>query len=191
VEVQRLAEGLWRWTARHPTLEDPVLGTDVGSVYVETEDAVVLIDPLVPPEPEERDRFLWALDRDVARLDRPVAILLTCAWHGRSADELRERYATAAEQPREIVSYPIADDEDLFWLDAHRAVVAGDALLGLGALRRCPDEWLAQRGGSARLVTTLAELVELEPELVLPSHGEVVTRHATRALAAAIDAPFE
>jgi hypothetical protein len=40
-------------------------------------------------------------------------------------------------------------------------------------------------------VTTLAELVELEPELVLPSHGEVVTRHATRALAAAIDAPFE
>ena len=50
----------------------------------------MLIDPLVPQD--ERDRFFEALDRDVERAGRPVAIALTCEWHGRSAAELRERY---------------------------------------------------------------------------------------------------
>jgi glyoxylase-like metal-dependent hydrolase (beta-lactamase superfamily II) len=192
VEVQRLAEGLWRWTTRHPTLDDPSLGAEVGCVYAETGDAVALIDPLVPVDGDERERFLDALDRDVERRRRPVAILLTCAWHGRSADELRKRYAATDEWPRDVDARPVADDEVVFWLASHRAVVAGDALLGLGGLRRCPDEWLAERGGPEQLVAVLDGLVELEPEFVLPSHGEPVVQDATRALAAAAaEPPFE
>ena len=38
---------------------------EVGSVYYEADDAVVLIDPIVPSE--DRERFLDALDRDVER----------------------------------------------------------------------------------------------------------------------------
>ena len=189
MEVQRLAEGLWRWTARHPTLEDPTLGGEVGSVYAETADAVVLIDPLVPAEPDERERFFRALDADVERLQRPVAILLTCEWHGRSSDELRSRYTTTDRQPEGVVAHAVASDEVVFWLARHGAVVAGDALLGIGGLRRCPDEWLAERGGSERLAATLHELSELDVAFVLPSHGEPVLHDAKRALAAAASEP--
>jgi glyoxylase-like metal-dependent hydrolase (beta-lactamase superfamily II) len=189
VEVQRLADGLWRWAARHPTFDDPTLGTDVGCVYVETEEAVVLIDPLVPGDDDERKRFLAALDRDVEQLGRPVTILLTCSWHARSADELRERYTTTDERPPAVVSHAVANDEVAYWLEPHRALVTGDALLGLGGLRRCPDAWLEDRGGSEKLVAALRGLVELEPVFVLPSHGDPVVEDATRALADAIEAP--
>jgi len=189
VEVQRLADGLWRWTSRHPTFEDQTLGTTVGSVYAETDDAVVLVDPLIPAEPDERRRFLRALDRDVDRLQRPVAILLTCEWHARSADELHERYATTDERPPDVMAHDVADDEVVFWLAPQRAVVAGDALLGVGGLRRCPDAWLAERGSPERLVTTLEQLVELEPQFALPSHGDPVVRDARTALVAALEGP--
>jgi len=192
VEVQELAPGLWRWTVRHPTFDDPALGTNVGCVYAEAEDAIVLIDPLVPEQDDERERFLRALDRDVDRLGRPVAILLTCSWHARTAAELRERYETTDAQPADVVSYAVADDEVIFWLPRHRAVVAGDVLLGIGGLRRCPDAWVAERGGVDLLMTTLREVAALDVELVLPAHGEPIVRGAKRALAAAIEgAPFD
>ena len=120
---------------------------------------------------------------------RPVAILLTCSWHGRSANELRERYATTDERPAEVVPYAVANDEAAFWLARHRAIVAGDALLGLGALQRCPDAWLEDRGGPEKLTAALRKLLELEPAFVLPSHGDPVVEDAARALAAAIEAP--
>ena len=191
VEVQRLADGLWRWTARHPTFDDPTLGTEVGCVYAETDEAVVLIDPLVPADADERNRFLEALDRDVERLGRPVVILLTCSWHARSAEELHERYGTTHERPSDVESHAVANDEVAYWLAPYRALVTGDALLGLGGLRRCPDPWLEDRGGPEKLVAALRALVELGPAFVLPSHGDPV-EHAAQALADAIEAqPFE
>ena len=87
--MQRIEDGLWRWTAPHPDWkEGDDWDRDVGCVYWEAEDAVVLVDPLVPADDAERARFLEALDRDVARVGLPVAILLTCEWHGRSQAEL-------------------------------------------------------------------------------------------------------
>ena len=75
MQVERLAEGLWRWTALHPEWQP---GDDwereVGCVYAEAPDAVLLIDPLIPADDEEG--FWKALDRDVERLGRPVAVLL-------------------------------------------------------------------------------------------------------------------
>src|SRR5438128_1127857 len=60
MDVLMIASGLWRWTAFHPEWKE-----DVGCVYYASSEAVVLIDPLVPQEAEER--FWNALDRDVER----------------------------------------------------------------------------------------------------------------------------
>jgi glyoxylase-like metal-dependent hydrolase (beta-lactamase superfamily II) len=186
VDVQELAPGLWRWTATHGEWDDPVLGSEVGCVYVETDDALALIDPLVPEE--DRDRFFAALDRDVERLGLPVAIALTCAWHARSSAELRERYGATDEVPDGVVALPVVDDESVFWIPRQRALVAGDALLGVNGLQRCPDDWVAERGREGFL-PALRALLALEPELVLPSHGAPVLHDGRRALAEAIDGP--
>ena len=76
----RIDEGLWRWATRYGEW-----GDDVGCLYVETEDSVVLVDPLVPEEADEEERFWRALDRDVGRSGAPVHVLVTVFWHTRSA----------------------------------------------------------------------------------------------------------
>src|SRR5262249_12662425 len=86
MDVREVRPGLCRWTARHPEGADRL----VACAYLETPEAVVLVDPLVPRE--EAQRFFEALDRDVARADRPVAVVLTNPWHRRSADTLAQRY---------------------------------------------------------------------------------------------------
>ena len=70
MDVTRFADGLWRWTTYYEEWRD-----EVGCVYYEAPDAIVLIDPLVPAEPSEKARFWKALDRDVARVGRPVHVL--------------------------------------------------------------------------------------------------------------------
>jgi hypothetical protein len=103
MEVTELAPGLWRWTAPHPTWtpdKDRPGGWArmVGCLYLEppaaTRDALVLIDPLAPPDgTPEAVRFWGALDADVKRLALPIAVLVGNEFHGRSADAVRERYA--------------------------------------------------------------------------------------------------
>jgi glyoxylase-like metal-dependent hydrolase (beta-lactamase superfamily II) len=177
MRVQRLEEGLWRWTTPHTESRD---GADrdrtVGSVYCETPDAVVLVDPLIPGDGADRDRFWTALDRDVARLELPVAVLLTCRSHARGAAAVRRRYAAQVWAPPGAAG-AIADlddvrvldesaspaagvsayllglpaesgDEAVVWLSAHRALVPGDVLLGDagGGVRLAPP---ARYAGSA------------------------------------------
>ena len=81
MEAVRLAEGLWRWTAVHPRWEywpnHEREAPEVGCVYYEAPDAVVLIDPLLPAGEEEE--FMAHLDPDVDLLGLPVSILLTAA----------------------------------------------------------------------------------------------------------------
>jgi hypothetical protein len=111
VEVEKLDEGLWWWTGR-------VGGDELGSLYVETARAITLVDPVVPPE--DSDRFLRALDRDVARHGGPVEIVLTRQM---SVEELVARYAATLR----------ADGSDdvlllgggLAWIPAHRTLFAG------------------------------------------------------------------
>ena len=98
MHVDEIAPRLWRWTAPHPAWKpsDAEGGEgwehEVGCVYLEAADAVVLIDPLIPTAPDERERFLTHLDADVERAGTPVAVLLTVAAHERSAPELAERF---------------------------------------------------------------------------------------------------
>lgn len=127
---------------------------------------VVLIDPLVPADgAAEAERFWEALDRDVARTgERPLAVLVSNEFHGRSADAVRERYGPSpgcsvwvpaaardrvagratdtfeagAKLPGGAVPHFIeglVEPEVAFFLPHWRALVVADALLGDGAGR--------------------------------------------------------
>jgi glyoxylase-like metal-dependent hydrolase (beta-lactamase superfamily II) len=179
VRVTRIADGLWRWTGQHPDWTPDDAGPngweqEVGCVYYEAPDAIVLVDPLVPPE--DAERFLDALDRDVERVGRPVRVVLTCSWHGRSGGELAERYGgeiSSADVPG-IVAYP-ALEEIVFWIPEHGALVFGDVVLGRdGSVRLCPESWLGEGVGHAELQESLRPLLELPVERLLVSHGEPV-----------------
>ena len=194
MDVRELAAGLWRWTAPHPDWEsepEPESPADwprnVGCVYYEAPDAVVLIDPLVPPE---RDTFLEALDRDVGRVGLPVAILLTVSWHERSAAELAARYGAGLETPSGVVELRVeCAKEALYWLPDHRTLIAGDVLIGDGdrGIRVCPASWLPDETSAANVRSELRPLLDLPVERVLVSHWEPVLADGHAALAAALD----
>jgi hypothetical protein len=168
LDVQELKPGLWRWTARHPDWDD----REVGSAYVETPEYVCLIDPLVPRG--EENRFFAALDRDVERLGLPVAIVLTNPWHRRSSDELAERYAAQVHVgvegglPGAVLAYPggMQPEDVVLHAAAQRTLFTGDTLLGA---ELCPEDWLAE--GRAHHVACLRRVLELDADLVVPSHG--------------------
>ncbi len=170
--VQQLTAGLWRWTTRHPEW-DGALDWDeiVGSVYCETLEAIVVVDPLVPDAGPDAKRFWDAFDRDVDRLGLPVVVLLTCRWHVRSASAFRERHGArvvaptatghnlagvvtdTAEAGRPVVpgvlvlstGSPPPNEECVYVLTDHRAAVVGDVLIGDadGGLRVADPGWYA------------------------------------------------
>lgn len=196
MEVDAIATSLWRWTTRHPewTPEED-WPADVGCVYLETADAVVLFDPLIPADAPERERFLTALDRDVERHPHPVVLLRTVHWHQRSIDELADRYGATLWTPDagrlpagiEAIDAERAD-ETLFFLRDHGALVAGDVLLGDGAggVRVCPDSWLPKDVSPREFRERLRPLLELPLERILVSHGEPVLTDGRDALARAL-----
>jgi glyoxylase-like metal-dependent hydrolase (beta-lactamase superfamily II) len=97
MQVTRIADGLWIWSAPHPAWKPEFDRPDgwarsVGSVYFESPSGPVLIDPLVPADQDEAGRLWAALDRDLARLGGSVVILIGCVEHGRSADLIAARY---------------------------------------------------------------------------------------------------
>ena len=197
MDVEQIAEGLWRWTTTHPEWRpDADWPAEVGCVFYEGPDTVVLVDPLVPVEPDQRERFLAALDRDVERAGRPLEIALTVHWHRRSIDELAERFGARiwtgeSGEPSPGGVEPIeADrkDEVLLWIAEHRALVAGDVLLGddEGGVRLCPADWLPRGTTTADLREALRPVLELPVERVIVSHGTPVLEGAKEALSRAL-----
>jgi glyoxylase-like metal-dependent hydrolase (beta-lactamase superfamily II) len=225
VQVSSIRPGLWRWTAPHPdwTPKDGGPGgweQDVGCLYFEAPDAVVLFDPLAPPDgTPDAERFWRTLDGDVARLDRPVAVLLTAHWHERSAQAVYDRYRerpgvslwlpegsrTQAEVtptdtvdqdaplPGDVLAYGSGGpgaEEYLFYVPAHRALVAGDVLVGEGDGRLRlgwvdgDPEWKRDK-----LLPSLRPLLDLPIEMVLVSHGEPTLEGGREALARALEEP--
>lgn len=215
--VEQLRPRLWRWTADHPEWTPADAGPDgweaeVASFALVEEDALVLIDPLVPADDDER--FWRALDADVAH-HGPPRILLTCAWHARSARTIGDRYpdsrvwapASGAKDARERVElhdvFAAGDvlpgdvqvkgtaagvEEELLWLPSHAALAAGDVLIGTpgGGVRVCPDSWLDGRTTPAELRDGLRPLLELPIELLLLTHGEPVREHGRESLEQAL-----
>jgi hypothetical protein len=195
MDVQELRPGLWRWTASHPEWDHAEhWGPEVGSVYAELPGAVVVLDPLVPDN--EEDEFWSALDRDVERLGRPVYVLLTVHWHERSVASVLDRYHATLWRPEEKGELPEGVQaevvkgsdwvEALFFLEPHRALVAGDLLVGSDGGIELPISWFpkAEREWAENeLKPTLRErLSELPVELVLVSHGKPILEHGRAAL---------
>lgn len=203
MRVERIEAGLWRWTGLHPAWSPGSdWGPEVGSVYWEADGAVVLVDPLVPAEDEER--FWSALDRDVERLGRPVVVVLTAPWHLRSTDAFAARYgATVWAHPRgaerlgraidapvlpvgiEVLEVPpFGEGQVVLFLTGQRALLTAEVLAGTPTgLRVHPSPNLAERD---RLVPFLRLLLELPVERVLPAHGEPVVVDGRDAVAAAL-----
>jgi hypothetical protein len=207
VDVQRITDGLWRWTAPHPDWRAG--GTDasdwpqeVGCVYAELDDATLLVDPLVPAAgSDDERRFLDALDRDVERRGAPVVLLQTIHWHVRSSGLLRARYAPSEHLPSSVEAIAIGDphEEIAYYLRPYHALVVGDILLGAdahggpaGELRVCPASWFAMVDGGEQwyrdcVRDALRPLHSLPAEVVLVGHGSPALEHGARELARAIE----
>jgi glyoxylase-like metal-dependent hydrolase (beta-lactamase superfamily II) len=186
MELNELAPGLRRWVAYYPEWKD-----DVGSLAVETDDGLVLIDPLDPPR----------------ELGPARHVLLTIFWHARSTRDLGAGRIWAPARSlrplerRGVDAHPVRPGDELpggiqalasgrsgevvYWLPAQRALVAGDVLLG-GPLRICPDSWIG-KAGQAAVREALSPALELPIELVLVSHGVPVLAGGRAALRRALD----
>jgi glyoxylase-like metal-dependent hydrolase (beta-lactamase superfamily II) len=199
MEVRELGPGLWRWTGAHPQWEHAeTWGPEVGSVYAELADTVVVVDPLVPADDEER--FWSALDRDVERSGRPLHVLLTVHWHERSVAAVLDRYHATLWRPEERGELPqgvhaeIVKGSDwveaLFFLEPHKALVAGDLLVGRDGGVEVPVEWFPkdeQEWAERELKPDLRKRLEALPiELVLVSHGEPVLHDGAAAITTAL-----
>jgi glyoxylase-like metal-dependent hydrolase (beta-lactamase superfamily II) len=187
--LAEVGPGLRRWTAWHEEWHE-----DVACLAVDTDDGLVLIDPLDPPRelgrPEHalvtvffharstNARHVWAHDRIVRRLaSRGVEVSRPF-----TAGELLPGGIQAIQTARQ--------SEVVYWLPRQKAVVVGDVLLGAGAkphatdepLRLCPERWL-EGATHDDLRTSLAPLLDLPVTRVLVSHGEPVLRGGSGALA--------
>jgi hypothetical protein len=95
--MDQLAEGLWRWTARHPEWHPGEFGAEVACFAAQAGDTTLLIDPLLPGEEaaeESRSPVLAVIE---GTLGERLAILITIPYHVRSAEELWRRYRGGAE----------------------------------------------------------------------------------------------
>jgi glyoxylase-like metal-dependent hydrolase (beta-lactamase superfamily II) len=208
--MREVLPGVYRWELPHPdwTPEDAEEGQGwdevVASYLVETDDGLVLVDPLV--ESDDWD----ALD---ARLSQPPNVLITIFWHTRSAQAIAERYpgtvvwahepAAHLVQERGVEPRPFVPGAALpggfeavavgrafevaYFLRDRGALIVGDVLLGTpdGAARLFPASWL--RGDYEAVRDGLrASLLQLPVEHLLLTHGEPVLERGGAALADAL-----
>jgi hypothetical protein len=193
MKLREIVPGLRHWTAPHPAWDGAAdWPEDVGCVYYEGPDAIVLIDPLIPVgEADELWRFV---DDAVDRLRLPVAVLLTAPWHRRSSAEVAARYGTSvwlhgsdAPLPAGVdlfVPGGVSEGQVAFFLPEHRALVVAEIFMGMdGGLRVCPSP--ASTDLEA-FDASLRSLLDLPIELVLVSHGEPVLHDGRRRIAEAL-----
>jgi hypothetical protein len=215
VTPQRLAAGLWRWTARHPEWHPGEFGAEVASYALEAGGDLLLIDPLLPVE--DATPVLDLLDE--LAVDRSVHALITIGYHVRSAEPLCERYGGRVYGPRTCESrlrdpalftelttdtpgpagattFPIGRPrrtERPLWLPSHSALAFGDAIVTTpeGELRvwvQDPVDDKRRRWYRERFAPTLDPLLEQPTERVLVTHGEPVLEDGAEALRDAVAA---
>ena len=115
-----------------------------------------------------------------------MCILLTCAWHQRSAHEVAGRYDGDVWQPGETlpvgVEVVVFEDTETRWREAVFAfptqgvVVFGDVVEGddEGGLRMPPEWWPPHEKRTARIRNDLRRVLDWPIDVVLVSHGEPV-----------------
>jgi glyoxylase-like metal-dependent hydrolase (beta-lactamase superfamily II) len=213
---EELAPGLWRWTVPHPAWTHDRGGVggwekDVNSYALVSPERLVLIDPLVT----SADLWAWLDDRARGGVD----VLLTMAWHERSAHELKERLGASVwgnaetregvedlgirlvkdgdDLPggvRAVAPLPNDSDEDetAYWLPEQGAIAVGDVLVGTPEGLRI---WWEQTDDEHRaryrktVRPAVRRLLELPVERVLTTHGDPVLEGGRAALESALAAP--
>src|SRR5918995_631555 len=200
--MEKLTEGLWRWTARHPEWHPGEFGSEVASFAAQAGDDTLLIDPLLPPEPDE---VLRTIEGTIG--DR-LAILITIPYHVRSAEELWQRYRKNAETtihghaaaakrledrsafreiepgvplPGGVTAHTIGKPrryEMPLHLPSHAALAFGDAV--------AEADGKVERFYRERFNPTLEPLLELEFDSVLVTHGRPLLGGAKRTLRRAL-----
>jgi hypothetical protein len=213
---ERLADGLWRWTARHPEWHPGDFGSEVASFAVAANGDLLLIDPLLPPEP------LAVLDLIDGLLGKRLAILISIPYHVRSSEELWRRYrdqtdctiwghAACAKRlgdragfreielgvplPTGVSAHAIGRprrQETPLYLPSQRALAFGDAVAEVDSKLRVwstgkVDDRRA-RWYRERFNPTLEPLLELEFDRVLVTHGQPVMADGRAELRAALAA---
>ena len=215
--MEKLTAGLWRWTAQHPEWHPGEFGAEVASFAAKAGDGtLLLVDPLLPPEPEP---VLDMLDEQVGER---VAILISVPYHVRSAEELWQRYARRAEAtihghpaaakrltdksafreidpgtplPAGVTAHTIGKPrrhEMPLHIPSHDALVFGDAVVEHdGALKVWATDKVdakVKRFYRERFNPTLEPLLELPFDAVLVTHGQPLLSGGKEALRAALDA---
>jgi hypothetical protein len=185
--VEELAPGLWHWKAAHPEWTPKDGGPtgwdeEVSSYAWDAGSTLMLFDPQSPPQ----------LVDELAS-NKEVVVVLTCGWHGRSAEGLRERLGAAVwspgatgQPPDGVDAYETGvDGEAALWIGELGAVVFGDRLLVRERLE-VPVTWLGEGETVADVRDRLAPLLELPVERVLVTHGDPVREEGARALRTAL-----
>jgi hypothetical protein len=214
--MEQLTGGLWRWTARHPEWHPGEFGAEVACFAVQAGGDTLLIDPLLPPEPEN------VLEAIEGTLGDRLAILITIPYHVRSAEELWRRYRGDAETT--IHGHPASakrlDDRSAFrelepgtdlpggvtahrigkprryemplHVPSHGALVFGDAVaevdgrLVVWATDRVDSK--VERFYAERFNPTLEPLLDLDFDRVLVTHGAPLLDGGKQALRRALEA---
>jgi hypothetical protein len=177
---------------------------------------LVLIDPIAPAAPRDPDGaaafWSWLAERHQAR--GGLVILLSNRFHGRHAPDVLTRFpgtpvysaAVTGGRATVAVTHPVTDgdtvpagivaraidgldDGELAWhIPASRALFFADAVLGTGkALRLAPPSWTKDASVYESIfVPSVARLVALEAEHVIPSHGAFETGDGVAKLTAAV-----
>ncbi len=214
--MQKLTEGLWRWTARHPEWHPGEFGAEVASFAAQAGETTLLIDPLLPPDPSP---VLAVVDET---LGKRLAILITIPYHVRSSEELWNRYRGDAETtihghpacakrledrsafqdidpgvplPGGVTAHAIGKPrryETPLHLPSHHALVFGDAVAESGGrLVVWSSEKIdakVERFYRERFNPTLEPLLELDFDAVLVTHGQPLMSDGKRALRKALEA---
>jgi hypothetical protein len=215
-DMEKLTDGLWRWTTRHPEWHPGEFGAEVACFAARAGDTTLLIDPLLPPDPEP---VVKVLDRAVGQR---VAILVTIPYHVRSSEELWRRYRKDAETtihghracakrlddksgfseiepgvplPGGVTAHRIGKPrryEMPLHVPSHDALVFGDAVIEwLGEVRVWATDKVdakVERFYRERFNPTLEPLLDLGAENVLVTHGQPVMGGGTDALRRAMKA---
>jgi hypothetical protein len=212
----KLAKDLWRWTAQHPEWHPGEFGKEVACFALRTGDDTVLIDPLLPPDP---DPVLQLVDEN---LGARLSILITLPYHVRSSERIWQRFRKhakttihghpacaerlddtsafremrpeSADLPAGITAHAIGKPrrwETPLHVPSHKALVFGDALAEVdGRLvvwsTRRPDAKL-ERFHRERFNPTVEPLLELDFDRVLVTHGEPIRKGGRAALRDALE----
>jgi hypothetical protein len=185
-EIRDVASGLWLWDVEYPDWRPGLgWGPAVNCTCVESDDQVLLLDAMAPPERSQ----VWA------RLERrpPTAAVVLKPDHVRDVDLFVDRYGVPAFGPwlfwRQNIPRtelrPVQPDtvlpgglvalydgrgrmETPLWLPQQRAIVFADAMTApRGELLVWATPWHERR-----VLPALRALLELPFELVVVSHGQ-------------------